>query len=401
MKRSFSRWIPAIAAPVLVAGCVVGVSVSANADVSLPDKTPSQILQFINQNPNIAFSGKVTKVANLGLPPVNLIPNISQSLVNQMKKSLPKAMSDFIPNASLQGNIATVLGLLSGTQQANVFVAGPDKARVQMLDQMSERDFVANGNDLWFYDASQQSAIHYAINPAEKSSAESQLKTAFDDNSSKLPFDITSPASVADYFLSQINPTTAVTEGKDAQIAGRGVYELTLTPNSSGSLVGSVTISVDGTTGLPLAVSVYAAGASNPAFKVAFDSISFTAPDASVFAFTPPAGTSVQELADPMSSGAMDSARQQPTDAQNSAAQAEINKLKSEGWSAIIEVPASASLTQELSVIRANPYFDNLTKAVSGGRVFTTALLNVLITDDGRVFAGSVTVDKLLEAASK
>ena len=90
MKRSAVRWIPAIVAPLVVAGSVIGVSVSASAGVALPVKTPSQILQFINKDPNIALSGTVTKIANLGLPAVNLLPNISQATVDQMKKTLPK-----------------------------------------------------------------------------------------------------------------------------------------------------------------------------------------------------------------------------------------------------------------------------------------------------------------------
>ena len=63
MKRNIRRWIPAILAPVLVAGTAIGFSVSANAAIDLPDKSASEILQLINTNPEIAFSGKVTKKA--------------------------------------------------------------------------------------------------------------------------------------------------------------------------------------------------------------------------------------------------------------------------------------------------------------------------------------------------
>ena len=90
MKRSISRWVPAVVAPFVVATFAFGTSVASSAEVSLPAKTPSQILQFINTDPNVAFSGKITKVANLGLPAVNLLPNISQASVDQMKKTLPK-----------------------------------------------------------------------------------------------------------------------------------------------------------------------------------------------------------------------------------------------------------------------------------------------------------------------
>ncbi len=401
MKRSAVRWIPAIVAPLLVAGSVIGVSVSASAGVALPVKTPSQILQFINKDPNIALSGTVTKIANLGLPAVNLLPNISQATVDQMKKTLPKGMSDFIPKASAPGNLATALGLLTGTQQANVYYNSPSMIRVQMLDQLSERDFIVNGSDAWFYDATQQTALHYVISAADAANEQAKLQSLWNANSSKLPFDAMSPASVADYFLNQIGPSTTVTIGSNALVAGRGAYELTLTPKSDTTLISSVTISVDGTTGVPLAVVVNAVGQSNPAFQVSFDSVSFGTSDSSLFSFTPPVGVTVQELPNSLSVDQMNALNQPPSAADQAAAQAQFDKLKAQGWSAVVEIPASQIPTQELATIRSNSYFDVLTKPVNGGRVFSTALFNILFTDDGRIFAGSVTTQKLLEAAAR
>jgi outer membrane lipoprotein-sorting protein len=401
MKRSISRWIPAIVAPVLVASVAVGSSVASSAEVVLPDKTPSQILQFINTNPNVAFSGKITKVANLGLPAVNLLPNISQASVDQMKKTLPKGMADFIPKASVQGNLAIVLGLLAGTQQANVYYNNPSLARVQLLDQMSERDFVANGKDLWFYDATQQTVIHQSVDKADLVKDQSRLLSLFNENASKLPFDALSPASVADYFLQQISPSTTVSAGKNVLVAGRGAYELTLTPKSTGTLVSSVSILVDGINGVPLSVSINAVGQSNPAFKVSFDSVSFGASAPSIFAFAPPVGATVQELAVPGSEGQMNKQMQTPSAADKAAALAEFEKVKSEGWSAVTEIPASQIPSKELALIKSNSFFNVLTKPVNGGRIFSTTLFNILFTDDGRIFAGAVTKEKLLEAAAR
>jgi hypothetical protein len=60
------------------------------------------------------------------------------------------------------------------------------------------------------------------------------------------------------------------------------------------------------------------------------------------------------------------------------------------------EVPAEFSLG-----IKGNKLYKELTKPVAGGRIFTTALMNILIADDGRIFAGAVTPEKLIEAAAK
>jgi outer membrane lipoprotein-sorting protein len=392
MKRTVTRWIPAIVAPALVGAVVVGVSISASAEVSLPQKDASQILQLMASNPNIAFSGNVTKVANLGLPDINLIPNISQSLVEQMKKSLPQGMSDFIPQATEQDGVSEALGFLAGTQQANIYVDGPQKARVQVLDPMSERDYIVNGNDLWYYSAQNQEVEHHSLTQDE--SALQKVQPLL--NTTTLPFDINSPASIANYFVDQASPSTTFTVDPAATIAGRAAYELTMLPKSSGSLVASVNLYVDGITGLPLDVRVNAVGQSSPAFEVGFNSINYSTPDASNFNFTPPAGTTVTEVPSPTVPSNLMNFNQTPT----ASDLAEINQLKSEGWAAVVQIPANEIPSQLSTMINSSTLFQSLTKPVEGGRVFSTALVNILFTNDGRIFAGSVTTDKLLAAAA-
>ena len=225
MKRNLVRWIPAVLAPVLVAATAVGFSVSANAAIDLPDKSASQILQLINTNPDLAFSGRVVKKAALGLPPMNIVPDISQASIDQMAKSMPKEMMDFLPKASAQGELALALEFFAGVHTANIYVDGVDKARLQVLDLISERNFIRNGADLWFYDASKSLVRHSVIDPAEEARAEKEALALFNANAAKLPFDATSPAAVADYFLNEAGKDTVFTVGKDAKVAGRGVYQ--------------------------------------------------------------------------------------------------------------------------------------------------------------------------------
>jgi outer membrane lipoprotein-sorting protein len=401
MKRNILRWIPAVMAPVLVAASAVGFSVSANAAIDLPDKSASQILQLINTNPDMAFSGRVVKKAALGLPPMNIMPDISQASIDQMAKSMPKEMMDFLPKASAQGELALALEFFAGVHTANIYVDGVNKARLQVLDLISERNFIRNGADLWFYDASKALVQHSVIDPAQEEQAKKDALGLFNANSAKLPFDATSPAAVADYFLSEAGKDTVFTVGKDAKIAGRGVYQITGAPRNAGSLVASVTISVDAATGLPLAVVVKAVGESTPAFEVAFDSITFAKPAASNFNFVVPAGSKVEEVPVPTRDAIEKlAAGKAPTAADKARAQAEAEKLIAQGWSAVIEVPTDM-VPAQLSQLKENTLFTELTKPVAGGRIFSTTLMNVFIADDGRIFAGSVTQQRLLEAAKK
>jgi hypothetical protein len=70
-----------------------------------------------------------------------------------------------------------------------------------------------------------------------------------------------------------------------------------------------------------------------------------------------------------------------------------------EGWSAVVELPAGEAGAQALRG-EASAMVDMLTEPVDGGRILETSLVTVLLTDDGRVLAGAVTADRLLDAAA-
>jgi len=71
------------------------------------------------------------------------------------------------------------------------------------------------------------------------------------------------------------------------------------------------------------------------------------------------------------------------------------------GWATAVEIrggSAASASSPQLSLLLKG------TRTVTGkfgsGRVITTRLLTVLITDDGRIFAGPVTVSALLRMAN-
>jgi outer membrane lipoprotein-sorting protein len=405
MSRKSLRWIPALLAPVLVAGSVIGFSVQATAATDLPDKSAAQILQLINTNPDIAFSGRIVKKAAMGLPPMNIVPDVSESMIEQMKKQMPEEMADFIPKASAQGELALALEFFAGTHIANIYVDGPTKARLQVLDLLSERNYIRNGQDLWAYDASKAIAQHSVIDESEVNRAEGQALALFNANSSKLPFDVTSPSAIADYVLAQANVDSVITVGADAKIAGRGVYQLTITPRSNETLVGSATLSIDAATGLPLAARITAVGSDSPAFEVAFETITFATPAASNFDFTPPASATVVEVALPTEAELRAKAElAQAGSTQSLPSEDEIRAealaLKAQGWGAVAKVRGDQVPAEIAALIAENSLYLELTKPVAGGRVFTSTLLNIFIADSGDIYAGSVTVERLLKAAS-
>jgi hypothetical protein len=192
-----------------------------------------------------------------------------------------------------------------------------------------------------------------------------------------------------DEALAGLDESTEVTVGSDASVAGRDVYELILTPRSDDTLVGQVRFAIDGENGTALAASVTARGASEPAFQTGFTQVDFAAPDPAVFAFTPGDGITVTQQDVPL-----------PTEHGSAQTDAAAPVVFGEGWSAVIEMPNSSQAdafagldAEQLALV------DSVTTAVDGGRVLQTALVSVLITDDGRVLAGAVPAERLVEAA--
>ncbi|TFC95215.1 MULTISPECIES: DUF2092 domain-containing protein [Cryobacterium] len=388
MSRNSVKWFPAIVVPVVIVAGVLAVPLQAGAAVDLPDKTPEQVLLMVSDSTVNAFSGTVEKTAELGLPDIDLGAGMSGSMEESTSESAPEGTAE--TGAAATGVLASVMELFSGAHTARVYVDGSDadgpaKARVQIQDRMAERNVVSNGTEVWTYDSETNTASHLAI-PAEARAA-AQAKIA--EMAATAPADLSTPSQVADRFLSEIDPSTTVSVGTDGTVAGRTAYELVLTPKATQTLVESVSISVDSETGVPLQVTVRADGQDDPAFQVGFTDVDFSTPSADLFDFTPPAGATVEEVALPVMP-------EMPADQPKPEIPAEnLPVVTGTGWDAIVEVPA-ASVPSELS---ANPMLSELATAVDGGQLFSTALVNVFLADDGRVFAGSVPVE-LLQAAA-
>ena len=352
MSRLWVKWMPAVAVPAVIVAGVLAVPLQAGAAVDLPDKTPQDVLELAAGSTVDTFSGTLEQTSELGLP------------------ELPSSTGD-----AAASEISDVLDLLTGSHTVRVYQNGADQSRVQVQDTMSERNLIRNGADVWVYDSADKTAAHTSL-PADSAerSAPAQSYT---------------PRDLADKFLAEVTPSTVVSLAENTRVAGRDAYDLVLTPNTDDTLVGSVSIAVDAETGLPLRVQVEATDATEPAVSVTFTSLSFDAPAADLFTFSPPAGATVTEETPP----AMD-------DAPSAEADQSGATVIGTGWDAVVAVPAGADASA-LTELTASPLYNQLTDAVDGGRALSTTLLSVLITDDGRVFAGSVPVERLQAAAAQ
>ncbi|MDQ1606488.1 MAG: hypothetical protein QOJ18_855, partial [Microbacteriaceae bacterium] len=312
------------------------------------------------------FSGTVEQTSQLGLP------------------QIPSSMD---PGSST----LSALDALTSNHSARVYVDGPQKVRVQVMTSLAEQDFVRNGSDIWAYNSKDNTATHTTLSRTETGAKSNKAKPHGSGTA-------TTPAQLAERFITAVTPSTSVTVGKNTKVAGRSAYDLVLRPRSSTTLVGSVSIAVDAKTGLPLSVAVMAKGQKDAALSVAFTQLSLQALSASLFTFSPPSGAKVTEHTVSPGIGHRTTPKHPGAVTPDPDAKANAKQVSTtgSGWSTIVSAPASA-LPSELT---GSSLLSSATTKVTGGRLLSTSLLNVLFTTDGRVFAGSVPLAQLQAAAN-
>lgn len=414
MKIS-KRWAPALIVPAVIAAGAIAVPLQANA-VDLPDLTPQQVMLLMDGEIT-GFSGTIVKTSELGLPPLEMSSMMSEDMVAEMEEKMPEGFEEFVPSLIEQNAITQAVELIAGTHKIRIY-ASEIGMRVQILDPMSQRDLIINETELWIYDArnatAMTAAIDYELSEADKAEFEAEARAAVEEYSAQLQLDLSNPEAVADYLMEKIGKTTEVAVGKDHMIAGRTAYQLIAQPNAQNSLIESVVVSVDSETGMALDVKVYSVEQEEPAFHVGFESISFETPDASLFSFTPPAGTTVEalelpaELKSELEALEGEFEAKEYTEADLEAKKAELEakyanepkpELIGEGWESVIFLPA---MPQDVPMeMMETELFADLLTQVEGGKVFSTPILNVLVTDSGEVYLGAVTIDFLQEVAAR
>lgn len=465
------RWVPALVAPMVIAGVIALPPLAATA-VDLPDLSPQEVILLMD-SPVVAFEGSVTKVANLGLPAFEFSSMMTQDMVDTMSATMPEGMEELVPQVLEQNPLMDVISLLSGTHNARIY-SSENAVRVQILDPLSQRDLVVTKDSIWMYDYKDAIAYTAAIPNLDTVKLEEELKTyseteeftkakaEAEESASKyaaeLGIDLSSPESIADYLVSKLEVYSTITVGQDHRVAGRTAYKLIMTPNSENTLVDSIQLSVDSETGMVLDLEVYSVEDSSPVFKLGFTNIKMGEPDASIFEFTPPSGTTVVDIQELISEYMPENTESykakleeelkkleaeyeradkdlikefnKPTEEElNAAAEAirkelealnlELPEVIGEGWDAVVRIPANSNAdlvaineklaqfditVEELmteastlgeSLSGAMTILDDMFRQFGDNKVFSTPLLNVLITPSGDAYVGSVDLDYL------
>ncbi|MEV8016754.1 DUF2092 domain-containing protein [Streptomyces sp. NPDC086554] len=397
-RRKAARY----AVPVAVAGvaaATIGLvpALATSGDPKLPDVTAQELIEKIAASDTEQLSGTVKISTDLGLP------------------SLGGGMTGgFAPGGGGGGGEdgegssadpqSKLMELASGTHTLRVAADGPDKQKLSVLDDAAEYSLIHNGDDVWAYDSKSNEAYH-----SKSAGKAGESGNSGDSGKKDLPKGVPStPKELAEEALKAADDTTSVKVDGTAQVAGRDAYRLVIKPKQTGSTVGQITVAVDAKTGTPLKFTLTPAGGGSAVVDAGFTKVDFAKPSASTFDFTPPKGAKVTEGDD-----AKAEKHDFKGDAEEFKGEEDLNGLNviGKGWNSIaeLELPGGQGLPTTESGSGDMPqdaqrFLDSLGDKVTGkfgeGTVFKTRLINALITDDGKVYAGAVTKDALVKAAN-
>jgi outer membrane lipoprotein-sorting protein len=409
-RRKAARYVVPLAVAG-VAGLTIGLvpALASAGDPDLPDITAQQLIEKIAASDTQQLSGTVRISTDLGLPSLD---GLAGSL-GAAAGAGPGGTSSADPQSKL-------MELASGTHTLRVAADGPDRQKVSLLDDASEYSLIHNGDEVWAYDSASNEAFHAkAPHDADKAPRDG-------GKHHELPEGMPStPKEFAEQALKAAEKDTSVTVDGTAQVAGRDAYQLLIKPKQSGSTVGEIRIAVDSRSGTPLKFTLSSSSGGKAVVDAGFTKVDFAKPAASTFDFSPPKGAKVTE-ADKLedaegghgkNSGdfglGKDFAKDFEKEFGKGGAGADGGvEVIGEGWTSIARIDSGArgagaeagtGAKKGEMPAEAQGLLDSLGDKVSGkfgeGRVFSTRLVNALMTDDGKVYVGAVTKEALVKAA--
>ncbi|WP_431781521.1 LolA family protein [Streptomyces chumphonensis] len=400
--------VPVAVAAVAAAGVGLVPALADSGDPDLPDITAQELITKIAESDVEQLSGTVEVSSDLGIPGLDAASD-GGGLFGGHSGGPEEKGEDGEGDPAEGGTdspadpAGKLTGLLAGDHTLRVALDGPERQRVSVVEDAAEYSLIRNEGELWAYDSASDTAFHAELPEHPEGGEEHGMGG---------PGSLT-PQEAAEQALAAVDDSTSVTVDGTTSVAGRDAYVLAIAPKDApDSTVDAVRIAVDAENGTPLRVTLDARGKGDPVIEAGYTKVDFGKPSAELFDFTPPKGTDVteaEELAEKHGRGmnglpeGLDGLPGLPG-ADGAEGLGEGAEVIGEGWDAVVKIEGPEGLAGgELNSREAQPLLDAFSERVSGefgeGRLFSTTLVNALITEDGSVYVGAVTKDGLLKAA--
>jgi outer membrane lipoprotein-sorting protein len=338
-RRRRVRWSVPLTVAVVIAVSIIAprAIASGHAHPSLPRRSPAELFAALGRSGTRGLSGDLHTQSHLGLPQLPTTVGSSQ-----------------------------LLDALTGTATWHFWIDGTSRQRLALLGSGQEIDTIRDGQSVWTWDSSTQTATHLTAAGA-----------------------LLTPQSLARWARRSIRPGTVFGVGPTEVVAGRPAYDLQIDPRSRKTLLSRIDIAVDAATGTPLQVQLWSAeDSTQPAFAVGFTSVALDRPPAAVFTFSPPAGARVRT--DAVTSRGVNGS-QGP-------------RAVGSGWGTVVVASAGgpgASTVGGRSTPGGSLPLAAATRVVPGGRLLSTTLFSMLTTDSGQVLIGAVPAARLEAVAAR
>ncbi|MGH3908140.1 MAG: LolA family protein [Pseudonocardiaceae bacterium] len=352
---------------------VLTVPAGAGAEPSLPDVSAEDLVASVLTAQPPAFGGTVEVDNALGLP---ALPGLSEG------------------PAPLTQPVTTF----------RVWSDGQGRGRLALPSRGGEQVLVEDGTTLWRYDSSSRTATALEHGPAQAPE--------------RAP--VADPAQAARELVGAVRQSSEVAVDGTAEVAGRPVYELVLTPKpTERTLLREVRVAVDSVTRVPLQLTVMSDGSADPALQIGFSDLDVGKQDPALFRFTPPKGVTVERHeashtppghhARPghhhaAPGGAPDDHRPGQ----------DMIRTVGDGWDTVVlgRLPVAPAKDADMSTGKGTraetdplAMVQQIGRPASGpwgnGWVVQTAVGTVLVASDGRVAAGAVPQQVLDEALTR
>ncbi|MFI9270731.1 outer membrane lipoprotein carrier protein LolA [Kitasatospora sp. NPDC052896] len=391
--------VPVAIAAVAATGIGLVPALADSGAPALPQLTAQQLVAKALGGGAQQLSGTVQVSADLGIPAELLDAaghgGAAAAVTGTAGAAGGSGQAQQGDNAAAASPESRLTTLLAGDHTLRVSADGPDRQRVALVEDLAEYDLIHNGDQLWAWDSASDQAVHLTA-PQDHTAR---------DHRPQLPTDLpTTPAQAAQQLLAGSASTSTVTVAGTTTVAGRSAYQLSVKPRQAGSTIGEVRIAVDAANGTPLAVVATSTGGST-VLDVHFSDVSFTAPAASTFTFTPPKGAKVTE---------QPAGPEKPRTGGKAGTGEHGVSVTGTGWTTVLSLQLPTDQATEAAggndragrakgrhqgVPSTSALVKSFGKPVDGGTLISTNVVNVLITNDDHVYAGAVTLPVLQAAA--
>ncbi|NIJ10725.1 outer membrane lipoprotein-sorting protein [Saccharomonospora amisosensis] len=311
------------------------------------------------------------------LPPVS-----AENLVESVLRADAPALSGTVELDNRLG-LPTVPGMPAlEADSTRVFYDGSGRSRLAIQRDTSEYTVVHGKDVLWTYDSAENTVTRTPL--------------THDRAAPPADSELADPATLTNRLLNEVRQSSTVAVDGTATVADRAAYELVLTPKpDERTLLREVRVAVDSETRLPLRVSAFTNGTTEPALRLGFTDISFGAQPAELFSFTPPQGAEVEQ--------------EQANGPRGPRQHGEVApEVVGSGWDTVLltRMPAEIDTGHEAEAggdLRG--MLEQVGQRVRGpygsGYLIETTVATALITDDGRVAVGAVPEQVLTQALGR